>query len=179
MRRVYLSAIAGLAWVGIVLGHVLACVLTPAHQEVEGLHSWLPVGVVSTIALLPAIVVLLAFRAVREDSPRRSGRTGSTLAGIQLPVFLLIEVVERAASAEPLMDVALLIGFLVQVLVIAISAALVALLVKAVQAFVSRRHAFLRPVRACPRPACRHASSHRSSLFVRTRRRAPPLPLAA
>jgi hypothetical protein len=174
---------AGAAWAGLVLGHLLAYALAypdpagrRAHLAGTG-HGWLDLVTLSLLAVVPAVLALTAIRALRGG---HGGATWLRLSALQVPAFLLIEVFERGSSIDrAFTDPAVLLGLVVQVVVAAVTALLLGGLARAVAAVASR----LRVRR--PRPAPVRCPDLAELLpphllrLARTRRRAPPLPIAS
>jgi hypothetical protein len=182
MRRRDGRIAAGAAWAGLVLGHLLAYALAypdtagrRAHLAGTG-HGWLDLVTLSLLAVVPAVLALTAIRALRGG---HGGATWLRLSALQVPAFLLIEVLERGSSIDQAFaDPAVLLGLVVQVVVAAVTALLLGGFARAVAA-VSR----LRVRRPRPTPIGR---PHVPELvpphllrLARTRRRAPPLPIAS
>jgi hypothetical protein len=172
---------AGTAWAGLVIGHLLAYGLAypeegtrRAHLAATG-HGWLDLATLSVLALIPAVLILTSFSGLRGRAPTS---TWMRLSALQVPAFLLIEVAERGtAVGEAFSDPAVLLGVGVQVLV----AALAALLLRAVTAIMvaaagPRVRTQSEPISPPALPEL--APSHLVRL-VRSRRRAPPLPIGA
>ena len=145
MTRIRVLLIAGLAWSGVVLGHLVAYLVTyPAEVEratrlADTGHGSFPLLLVSALAAIPAFLSLLTVRVMRGDRAPSPFPTAVWLAAIQVPAFLVMELLERGMSFEhALLEPALLIGLMVQVLVAVISAVLVKSFVRAVVALTSR-----------------------------------------
>jgi hypothetical protein len=180
-------ALGGLAWVGIVAGHVLSYVLTysdpidrTAHLAVSGHHSF-PIQVASGLAIVPAILVLLAVRAVRGPAAPPPGRMTVRLAAIQVPAFLVMELWERAWSLDSFSsEPAILLGIVIQVLVAGASAMLCRAFVRVVRALAEWISASTGgKVSPIPSPVLR-AERHQQLLFlIGSPRRAPPASIAA
>jgi hypothetical protein len=174
---------AGTAWAGLVLGHLLAYglaypaeVARRAHLTETG-HGWLDIVALSLLAVIPAVLVLTAVRAVHG---RAGGVTWARLAALQVPAFLLIEVVERGASVgQAFSDPAVLLGLGLQLLVAAVAALVLRILARVVVSASTRLGA------SAPRSAPNRLPEALDLLaphlvrLVRARRRAPPAPIAA
>jgi hypothetical protein len=174
---------AGSAWAGLVLGHLLAYWLAYPRDAARRIHltetghGWLDIVALSLLAVIPAVLVLTAVRAVQG---RAGGVTWVRLAALQVPAFLLIEVTERGASlGQGFSDPAVLLGLVLQVLVAAVAALLLRVLGRAVAALTARLRARTR--RSVPerRPAAPDRVAPHLARLVRARRRAPPAPIAA
>jgi hypothetical protein len=186
MARFRWLAAGAIAWAGIVLGHLVSYWLAYPHPEIRADHlaatghQALPIALVSAAAVVPAILVLLAVRTLRGPPLPPMRRFAGGLAAIQVPGFLLMELVERGMALERLgQEPALLLGILVQVLV----AVAVALLCRAFMGVVAalashaRRHRRIHVRVRWPEP--RHDLSNRLVFLIHTRRRAPPASLCA
>ena len=183
MTRIRFLVIGGLAWSGVVLGHLVAYLVAyPAEAErvtrlADTGHGSFPLLFVSALAAIPAILSLLAVRVMRGDRSPSLPSTAVWLAVIQVPAFLTMELFERGMSFEhTLLEPALLIGLVVQVLVAVISAALVKTFVRTVVALTSRLRRL--PGQAPARllaPAMGHRL-RRLVFLISARHRAPPLP---
>ena len=175
---------AAIAWVGVVVGHLAAYLLTypsqgvrHVHLDITG-HEWLGLGTASALAAVPVILLLVVARSVRSQAQWTGPGLALRLAAVQIPAFLLIEVVERGWSVQDaLLDPAVFVGLALQPLVSVIAARILEILHRVVRAIVIR----LRPARApaarsSRRPALQPAA-FRSWLLLPGRRRAPPSPL--
>jgi hypothetical protein len=174
-------AVAGLAWIGIALGHLVTCMVM--HHDHDSMfppmHSWVPFGVVLAIAAVPGVVVLAARHALRAERSFRALPTVRLLAGIQLPLFLALEVLERVVAPGPFaLEPGVLIGVLIQVAAVVVGTLVLAAVVHVVRAL--NRAPRERPEAAGGPglPTVNRRPEHLLHL-IRTRRRAPPLPLAA
>jgi hypothetical protein len=186
MARLRWLAAGAIAWAGIVLGHLVSYWLAYPHPEIRADHlaatghQALPIALVSAAAVVPAILVLLAIRALRGPALPPMRRFAGGLAAIQVAGFLLMELLEREMSLERLgQEPALLLGILVQVLVAVVAALLCREFVRAVAALAShaRRHRRIHLRVRWPEP--RHDLSDRLVFLIHTRRRAPPASLFA
>lgn len=185
MRRRDALVAAGIAWAGLILGHSLTYLLAypsaserRTHLLATG-HAWLGPAALSVGAVIPALLVLAAARAVRTGAAA-PGRLLPWLAPAQVGAFLIVEVVERGPDlGGALADPAVLLGVVVQVAVAA-AAWLVVWAVTTVVVAAARHPARPRRARSRgPRPAAGRLAAPRLIFLVRTRRRAPPTPLAA
>ncbi|HXF58122.1 MAG TPA: hypothetical protein VNO34_11240 [Actinomycetota bacterium] len=135
MRRLSWAAALATAWSGAVVGHLLAYAAVDPDPDARHRHllatghGSFHVLVHSLAFVLPAALLLAGLRAVlRPDSAlgtrdRRLFLPG--LAAVQVPLFLLLECLERGFSVgAALSDPAVLVGAGVQVLVAAASAVL-------------------------------------------------------
>ena len=183
MRRRDGLIAAGAAWAGLVLGHLLAYALAypgeasrRSHLAGTG-HGWLDLVTLSLMAVVPAVLALTAVRSLRGGS---RGTTWVRLAALQVPAFLLIEVAERGASFDSaLTDPAVLIGLVVQVVVAAVAALLLRGFSRAVAAVAARVRSPRAPAATAPASAAPDLAPPHLVRLVRSRRRAPPLPIAA
>jgi hypothetical protein len=174
---------AGTAWAGLVLGHLLAYALAypgeaarRSHLAGTG-HGWLDVVTLSLLAVVPAVLALTAIRSLSAGS---RGTTWIRLAALQVPAFLLIEVAERGASFDrALTDPAVLLGLAVQVVVAAVAALLLRGFSRTVAAVAARRRPSRAPSATAPAVAAPDVEPPHLVRLVRSRRRAPPLPIAA
>jgi hypothetical protein len=173
---------AGTAWAGLVLGHLLAYAVAypddgirQAHLAATG-HGWLDLVTLSLLAVIPAVVVLTSASALRG---RPAGVTWSRIAALQVPAFLLIEVAERgSAIGGAFSDPAVLLGIAVQ-LVVAAAAALLLRAVAAIVVAAVRTRRVRTPARTAPPPVLHHLVPPYLVHLVRSRRRAPPVPIGA
>jgi hypothetical protein len=182
MTRIRVLVIGGLAWSGVVLGHLVAYLLAyPAEAEratrlADTGHGSFPLLLVSALAAIPGILSLLAVRVMRGDRSPSLFSTAVWLAAIQVPAFLAMEFFERGLSLEQMvLEPAVLVGLVIQVLVAVISAVLVKTFVRAVVALTSRLR---RLPRQAPARLLAPAMGHRPKRLVfltSARRRAPPL----
>lgn len=182
MTRIRFVVIGGLAWSGVVLGHLVAYVVVYSAEAERSArladtgHGSFPLLLVSALAAIPAILSLLAVRVMQGDRSPSLFSTAVWLAGIQVPAFLAMELFERGMSFEhTLLEPALLIGLMVQVLVAVISAVLVKTFVRAVVALTSRLWRLQRQASArLLAPAIGHRPK-RLVFLISARHRAPPL----
>jgi hypothetical protein len=187
VRRVGLLLTTAIAWVGVVVGHLAACVLAypneavrHVHLEATG-HTWVRLAVPSLWAVVPVILLALAVGAVRRPAGSSGSGMALRLAAIQVPAFLLIELVVRDGGLGRILgDPAVFVGLVLQPLIAVVAAWLLDLFGRAVRAAVARlrtglRHvasrSVLAPVLAQTPPRCR--------LLLPVGRRAPPLPATA
>ena len=183
MRRPRLALTATLAWVGVVVGHLAAYILTypsqgirHVHLDITG-HEWLGLGTASVLAAIPVILLITAVRSVRSEVSWTGPALALRLLVVQVPAFAAIEVAERGWSVQDaLFDPAVFVGLMLQPLLAVLAAWVLDLLHRAVRAIVvglrtSRRIA----QRTSPRPALEIPPS-RSQLWFPTGRRAPPRP---
>lgn len=184
--RIRVLVIGGLAWSGVVLGHLCAYLLAyPAEAEratrlADTGHGSFPLLLISALATIPAFLSLLAVRVIRGDRTPPLLSTAVFLAAIQVPAFLAMEFFERGLSLEEMvLEPAVLVGLVIQVLVAVISAVLVKTFARAVVALTSRLWAL---PRQAPAKLLAPAPDHRPQRFVfliRVRHRAPPLTSAS
>jgi hypothetical protein len=187
VTRVRLLAIGGLAWSGVLLGHLLAYVLAhPAEAErsarlANSGHDSFPLLLISALAGIPAVLSLLAVRVIRGDRSPAFLSIALCLAAIQVPTFLAMEFFERGMSFERmLLEPAVSIGVGIQVLVAFISAVLVRTFVRAVGALTARRSRLLpAEPRARELTPVSHPRARRLDFLISAQHRAPPLSLAS
>jgi hypothetical protein len=185
--RTRVALIAGAAaWVGIVLGHLLSYVvvypetgLRQDHLAATG-HGWVTLAGLSLAVAIPAALGLTAAASLKMSAPFRVGALASRLALLQAASFAALELAERgfdaaAAAADP----AVVAGIVLQVVVAALAAMVIAVVSRTVRAVAARLR---RPERTRERRAAAPVTDEplvRHSHLVVTRRRAPPLPIAA
>lgn len=181
MRRPGIALTAALAWVGVVVGHVVAYLLTypsqgirHVHLEITG-HEWLGLATASLLAAVPVILLASVLRSLRSDAPWTGPGLALRLLAIQLPAFFLIEVAERGWSLTgALSDPAVFAGLALLPLLAVVAAWVLDLLHRTVRAIVVRLRQPRRTAsRSFPPPALDVPSS-RSWLLLPSRRRAPP-----
>jgi hypothetical protein len=186
VRRAGSLVTALIAWVGVVSGHLAACLLAyPDHAArhdhlAAAGHSWVTLAVPSLVAAVPVILLLVGVRAIRKDEAWSGSGLAVRLTAIQVPAFVLIELAARdvplgSILAEP----ATFIGLVLQPVVAVLAAWLLDLFRRAVLAVV---HGFRPARRSTIRPVLRPALPQirsRHFLLTSSRRRAPPLPAAA
>lgn len=187
MSKLRLLAIGGLAWSGVVLGHLLAYVLAhPAEAERSARlatsgHGSFPLLLISALAGIPAVLSLLAVRVIRGHRSPALLPIAIGLAAIQVPTFLAMEFFERGMSFQRmLLEPAVVIGIGIQVLVAFISAVLVRTFVRAVEALAARRSHILQsdPLIRQLAPVT-HDRPRRLDFLISAQHRAPPLPHAS
>jgi hypothetical protein len=174
-------AVAGLAWIGIALGHLVTCmVMQHDHDPMfPPMHSWVPLGAVLAIAAVPGVIVLAAHHALRAERSFRALPTARVLAGIQLPLFLGLEVLERVVAPGPFaLEPGVLIGVLIQVAAVVVGALVLAAVVHVVRALSAAPRERAEAAGGPRLPAVYRRPEH-LLLLISTRRRAPPQPLAA
>lgn len=185
MRRSGLILTIACAWVGVVAGHLAACFLAypsaearHVHLAVSG-HSWVGMAAASLSAAVPIILLSAGVRAVT-GRPWSGSGLALRLVSIQVPAFVLLEVVERRGSlTKALTDPAVFIGLVLQPLLAVVTAWLLDFFGRAVRAVAERLR--LRPQRAprsFPRPVL-ETIRPRLGLLLPIGRRAPPPPLPA
>ena len=183
MRRPGTLLTIAIAWTAVVLGHLVAYLLTYPSQGLRHLHlavtghTWLGLGIASLLAVIPVILLTVSVLSIRSPAAWSGGALAVRLAAIQVPAFLAIEIMEREWSlGRAISDPAVFVGLILQPLVAVITAWVLELLRRTVRAIVGR----LRPGRTVAprsfrRPGLR-ASFPRLWAFLPARRRAPPLP---
>jgi hypothetical protein len=186
VTRIRVLIIGGIAWSGVVLGHLVAYLVAypgeaerSAHLAQTG-HGSFPLLLISALAAIPAILSLLAVRVIRGDRTRPLLPTAVLLAAIQVPAFLAMEFFERGMSFDRMvLEPAVLGGLVIQVLVAVISALLVKTFARAVVALTSR---LWRLSRQAPAKLLAPAPDHRPQrlvFLISARHRAPPLTSAS
>lgn len=180
VAKLRLLGVGGLAWMGIVLGHVLAYLLAYPEDGARSAklaatgHDGFSLPVVSALAVLPAVLALVSGRRFRGHRSSLKP-TALWLAAIQVPAFVGMESIERAwADGHTLLDPAILLGLLVQLLVAAVAAVLVGAVAKVVRVLTRERTHAPRDAAAPPDNATQREVSHRLTFLIRARRRAPP-----
>jgi hypothetical protein len=186
VRRAGSLITALIAWVGVVWGHLAACLLAYPdhaarhdHLAATG-HSWVTLAVPSLVAAVPVILFLVGVRAIRKDDAWSGSGLAVRLTAIQVPAFVLIELVARDGPVGSLLaEPATFIGLVLQPMVAVLAAWLLDLFREAVRAVV---HGF-RPtrrstIRSILRPTLQQIRP-RHFLLLPTGRRAPPLAAAA
>jgi hypothetical protein len=165
-----------------VAGHLTTCVLAypngaarHVHLETTG-HTWVRFAAPSLWAVVPVILLAVGMSAARNGGPRAGVGLALRLAAIQVPTFLLIELLLRDASPPQILgDPAVFVGLVLQPLVAVVAAWLLDQFGEVVRAVVTRLHTPPgRAPRSFPRPALAQ-SPPRTSLLLHVRRRAPPL----
>lgn len=182
MSRPGVALTATVAWVGVVIGHLVAYLVSyptegirHVHLALTG-HSWIGLATTSLLAAVPVLLVLVVVRSFRSKSPWAGGELALRLAAIQLPAFLAIEVIERQGSvARALSDPAVFLGLALQPLLVVLAAWVLDLVRRTVRTIVAwlagRRFAKARPA---PSTAPDHPAI-RAWLLPPSRRRGPPL----
>lgn len=181
MRRPGLALTAAVAWIAVVIGHLVSYFLTYPSQGIRHIHlaltghSWLGLATASLVAAVPVLLLLAVVKSVRSSTPWTGGSLAFHLATIQVPAFLAIELLERQGSiGRALSDPAVFLGLALQPLIAVLAAWLLDLLRRAVHAIAT----WLAPRRfELPRPTPRTAPARsvpRPWLLVPSRRRAPP-----
>lgn len=182
MSRIRGLAIGGLAWSGVVLGHLVAYLLVhPSEAERSALlentgHGSFPLLLVSGLAAIPAILILLVIRVLRGDRSPAFVPTALWLAAIQVPAFLTMEFFERDMSVEQmLLEPAVGMGLAVQVLVAFISSLLVRTFVRGVRALISRGSRLPREPHIRQLTPVTRARPTQPYFLISPQHRAPPL----
>jgi hypothetical protein len=125
-------AVAGLAWIGIALGHLVTCVFVDHEHDrmFPTANSWVPLGAVVAIAAVPAVLVVAALNALRSDRSFRVQSTVRMLVTIQMPMFLALEVLERVVAPGPFaLEPGILVGVLIQAVAVLVGALVLAAVV--------------------------------------------------
>ena len=176
----------GLATGGVIIGHALAYALAypvgalrAEHLAATG-HGSFPVIAVLALLSAGASLVVVGVRALRQDLDLGTAATAARLACVQVPAFLLLELVERGLDpTRTLSDPAVRIGLLMQALVALVIAVFLRSVVRAVRAIAGG------PRPRWPRPAAillevpTEIGLPRAPRHVGTHRRAPPHPLVS
>jgi hypothetical protein len=178
--RLRVLAVGGLAWVGMVAGHLLAYALVYPlpHDRMEHLaatgHGTLPLHAICALACAPAVITVVAILRLRQrEAPRP---TAQWLAAIQILGFVLVESVERGSSAGSLLgDPAFLLGLVLQVVIALLAAGLVRVVTRAVSMLVSQPQANGKAPRRIPSPAPGAVRADPLTFLVYSPRRAPPV----
>ena len=186
MRRPGIPLTSAIAWVGVVVGHLVAYLLTyPSqgirhiHLEITG-HEWLGLGFASVLAAIPVILLLAVVRSLPSDAPWTGPGLALRLAAVQIPAFLVIEVVERGWSVqEALVDPAVFVGLALQPVVAVVAARILEVVHRLVRAVVVRLRPAPAPAAKSSRRPALLVAAVRSWLLLPGRRRAPPSPLLA
>jgi hypothetical protein len=180
VSRLRIVVIAGLAWSGMVLGHLLAyrLVYPAAHERVGHLlvtgHGGLPLWAVCAIACAPAVLMTTAALVIFGRGV--AGPTALWLAAIQLPSFGLMELAERGFMLDELFgDPAFLVGLALQVAIALLASALLVVVTRAIRLLVPREWGRLPAPRVLPMPAARSRRTRRAPFLSSLRLRAPPL----
>jgi hypothetical protein len=177
---------AGLAWGGLVLGHLGTYLLNyreeatrHTHLAMTG-HGAFHLAVLAAAALIPVVLALIAARAASSEEPPAPIRTARSLAALQLPLFVGMEIVERGLRVVPaLTDRAVISGLLIQVAMAVALGLLVTVLFRSVRTFVAGfRKTFTSARRAFRSRPSAVIHPRRPDLLTGPRRRAPPLPAA-
>lgn len=185
MRRPGVVVTIAAAWAGVVVGHLAACFLAypsaearHVHLAVSG-HSWMGIAAASLSAVVPIILLSVGVRAV-SGRPWSGSALALRLVAIQVPAFLLLEVVERRGSlVRALTDPAVFIGLVLQPLVAVVTAWLLDLFGRAVLAVAARLRPPRRRVHPSPPRPVPATFAPRLRLTRPLGGRAPPLPSTA
>ena len=186
MRRTGSLLTALIAWVGVIAGHLAACLLAyPVHASrhvhlATSGHSWVTLAVPSMFAAIPAILLVVGVRAIRKEEPWSGSALAVRLTAIQVTAFVLIELFARDLPVGSLIaEPATFLGLVLQPLVAVLAAWLLDLFGRAVRAVAARlRPAALRVPWSLPRPTVGPIRP-RTRLLGRLGGRAPPLPSIA
>lgn len=174
----------GIAVGGMVLGHVLgyliafpAQALRAEHLAATGHGSFSAVAMLA-LAVAGGSILVVGARAVREGGDVAVAPATAQLVRLQVPAFLLLELIERGWDpARTLADPGVRVGLVIQALVAVAIAALLGTLVRGVRALASAaRPSWPRPA-SLPLPFPRRTPSPRPTRHLGSRRRAPPHPL--
>jgi hypothetical protein len=179
VRRSSTPLTIGIAWVGVVVGHLVAYLLTYPTQTVRHVHlqltghSWMGLAAVSLLAVIPVVVLAVAIRALRSPGSWTGPALVARLLTIQIPVFGAIEILERGSVTAAAADPAAFVGLVLQVVFAVLAAWLVGVLTRVVLAVV-RRFESPRARATSPAPPSVDAPPPRLELLFPSRRRAPP-----
>jgi hypothetical protein len=169
-----------IAWVGVVVGHLAAYLLTYPNQAIRHVHltitghTWLGLAMASLVALIPVVALSVVVRAVRTGTAGPGGAL--RLAAIQVPAFALVEVIERGSLPGAATDPAVFVGLALQVVFAVLGAWLVEVLGRVALAMARRVAGPHLRARSAPPPLRRTVPFPRPCSLFPTRRRAPPLP---
>jgi hypothetical protein len=180
VSRLRLLAVGGLAWVGMVAGHLLAYTLVypQPHHRMQHLaatgHGTLPLYAICALSCAPAVLAVVGvLRLRRRPDPLPTARW---LATVQVLGFVLVETVERGSSAASILrEPAFLFGLILQVVIALLAAGLVRVVTKAVSKLVSRPRGNGKAPRQIPSPAARAVRADPLTFLVSSPRRAPPV----
>ena len=184
MRRPGALLTVAIAWTGVVLGHLVAYLLTYPTQGARHLHlvltghTWTGLAAASLLAIVPVVLLTVGIRSIRAPGTWAGSDLAIRLAAIQLPAFLVIEMLERGWSlSRALSDPAVFVGLILQPLVAVLAAWALELLRRGVRAVAALLRAPGASVRKShPRPGL-DALPLRSWVFLPARLRAPPPPV--
>lgn len=183
MRRPGIILTIAIAWTAVVVGHLIAYLLTYPSQGLRHLHlvvtghSWTGMATASLLAAVPVILLAIAVGSLRTAASWPGRALALRLTAIQAPAFLTLEIMERGWSAErAVSDPAVLVGLALQPLVAVIAAWVLELVRRTVRAIASLllRAPLAQAPRSLPRPGLLFATP-RSWRFLPGRRRAPPV----
>jgi hypothetical protein len=184
VSRLRLLAVGGLAWAGMVAGHLLAyaIVYPRPHHRMEHLvatgHGTLPLHAICALSCAPAVLAVVALLRLRgRTTPRPTARW---LAAIQILGFVLVESIERGSSAGSILgEPAFLLGLVLQVVIALVAAGLVRVVTRAVSMLVARPEPNGKAPQRISSPARGTARANRFTFLVCSPRRAPPVAVAA
>lgn len=190
MRRWSFAAALATAWSGVVVGHLLAYAAVDPdpyarhrHLLATG-HGSFHVPVHSLAFVVPAALLFTALRAVlRPDYALTTGDRRGLLTGltaVQVPLFLLLECLERGFSVgAALADPAVLVGVVVQLLVATASTVLLVGLSRTVTGVLAASTGASRPGRALVSLPTEREWGTRPTFLAGPPRRAPPVTVDA
>ena len=177
-------AVGGLAWVGMVTGHLLAYAVVyprPSHRMEHLLatgHGTLPFHAICALSCAPAVLAVVGLLRLRGRAAPRP--TALWLAAMQILGFALVESIERGSSAGSLLgEPAFLLGLVLQVVIALLAAALIRVVARAVSMLLVRPEANEKAPQRIPSPAHGAARANPFTFLVCSPRRAPPVPVAA
>jgi hypothetical protein len=179
VRRSGIVLTIAFAWVGVVVGHLVAYLLTYPSQAVRHVHltltghSWTGLATGSLLAAVPVILLAVTIRALRSSPAPHGPALAIRLAAIQIPAFALIEVLERGSVTEAATDPAVFVGLVVQVVLAVLAAWLLGVLTKAVLAVAGRVRGPRRRASSPSTPTLDEVPPRLDRLLP-SRRRAPP-----
>lgn len=171
----------GIAWGGLVLGHLLGYLVAypdeatrHVHLAVTG-HGSFHVAVLSLVAVVPVALGLFGAMALAGGGAVRVGGTVAELALLQVPAFVLLELAERSFSVPvTVADPALVAGVLAQLAVALGAALLLAGFPRTVRAVAARLRGARGRAAPAARPPAPPGSLPRPAFLAGARRRAPP-----
>jgi len=183
-QTAHTRSFAGLATGALVIGHLLGYLIAfpngaerHEHLAAAGHGYFNSLGLLALAATGISLIALGA-RTLRGEGGASLVRTALLLACLQVPSFLLLEVVERHMDlAVTLADPGVLVGLLMQILMAAVIAALVCVFVRTVQLVAGLWRSRRTPSQPTRTYAPEILLRNGPDLLVGARRRAPPAQL--
>lgn len=177
--------LAGMAWGGVVAGHLLAYAVAHPHPAIR--HEQLAVtghGSFHAMLLLAALssglgLASAGVRSLRGRAVPRGSSTALVLAAIQIPAFALMDLAERGFSLSSFVtDPAVPLGLVLQVVFALVLSRLMRVVAWAVRSVTRGRR---RSLRVADAAACRddRAGPRAADLIASRPLRAPPEAAAA